>query len=154
LVKNLRDNESVRLFEERAQLVQMDFSLTIEKASSVAKICNQLDGIPLAIELAAARVSAFSAEQIAAHLQESFRLLNIGNRSALPRHQTLQATIDWSYDLLSPAEKSVFLRLSISLMAGLMKQLSLSVRMRISRLKLYWISSSSSPISRWSSRRN
>jgi predicted ATPase/transcriptional regulator with XRE-family HTH domain len=113
LVKNLRDNESVRLFEQRAQLVQMDFSLTIEKASSVAKICNQLDGIPLAIELAAARVSAFSAEQIAAHLQESFRLLNIGNRSALPRHQTLQATIDWSYDLLSPAEKSVFLRLSI-----------------------------------------
>ncbi len=113
LLEKFRDYESVRLFEERSQLAQMDFSLTIENISSVAKICNHLDGIPLAIELAAARVSMFSTEQIAARLQESFNLLTTGNRTALPRHQTLQAAIDWSYDLLSPAEQILFQRLSV-----------------------------------------
>jgi predicted ATPase/Tfp pilus assembly protein PilF/DNA-binding XRE family transcriptional regulator len=113
LIEKFRDYESVRLFEERAQLARMDFSLTIENASSIAKICIQLDGIPLAIELAAARTGTFSAEQIAARLQESFDLLTTGNRTALPRHQTLRAAIDWSYDLLSPDEKIVFQRLSV-----------------------------------------
>ena len=113
LVEKFRDYESIRLFEERAQLARMDFSLTIENAAAVAKICTRLDGIPLAIELAAARVSTFSTEQIAARLQKNFGFLTTGNRTALPRHQTLRATIDWSYDLLSPIEKSVFQRLSV-----------------------------------------
>jgi predicted ATPase/Tfp pilus assembly protein PilF len=113
LAKKLRSYESVRLFEERAQLVRMDFSLTIENASSVAMICNRLDGIPLAIELAAARVSTFSIDQIAARLGESFSFLSIGNRTALPRHQTLRAAIDWSYSLLSLAEQTLFQRLSV-----------------------------------------
>lgn len=113
LLEKFRDYESVRLFEERAQLAQTDFSITVENAASVAKICNQLDGIPLAIELAAARVGTFSTEQIAARLHVSFDLLITGNRTALPRHQTLQGAIDWSYDLLSPAEKTVFQRLSV-----------------------------------------
>jgi predicted ATPase/Tfp pilus assembly protein PilF/DNA-binding XRE family transcriptional regulator len=113
LLENFRDYESVRLFEERAQLARVEFSLTIDNASSVAKICNRLDGIPLAIELAAARVGTFSAEQIAAWLEESFDLLTTGNRTALPRHQTLRAAIDWSYDLLSLDEKIIFQRLSV-----------------------------------------
>jgi predicted ATPase len=113
LPEKLSDYESVRLFEERAQLAQMNFLLTRENASSVAKICNQLDGIPLAIELAAARVNMFSTEQVAARLQESFHLLTTGNRTAQPRHQTLQAAIDWSYDLLSASERTLFQRLSV-----------------------------------------
>ena len=113
LLENFRSYASVRLFEERAQLARMDFSLTPENLPSVARICSHLDGIPLAIELAAARVKMFSTEQIAERLQERFRLLTIGNRMAPPRHQTLQAAIDWSYDLLSLAEKSVFQRLSV-----------------------------------------
>jgi non-specific serine/threonine protein kinase len=113
LIDKFRAYESIRLFEERAQLVRMDFSLTLENSSSVAKICNRLDGIPLAIELAAARVSTLSTEQIEKLLQDSFHLLTTGNRTALPRQQTLQATIDWSYNLLSPAEQTLFRRLSV-----------------------------------------
>jgi predicted ATPase/Flp pilus assembly protein TadD/DNA-binding XRE family transcriptional regulator len=113
LIAKLRDYESIRLFEERAQLARMDFSLTIDNAPSVAQICNRLDGIPLAIELAAARINDFSVEQIAARLQKNMSLLTTGNRTALPRHQTLQAAIDWSYNLLSPAEQSLFRRLSV-----------------------------------------
>jgi predicted ATPase/class 3 adenylate cyclase len=113
LLETFRDYESVRLFEERAQLAQTDFSLTMENASSVAKICNRLDGIPLAIELAAARVRMFSTEQIATRLKESFSLLVTGNRRVLPRHQTLQAAIDWSYELLSPLEQTLLQRLSV-----------------------------------------
>jgi non-specific serine/threonine protein kinase len=113
VLEEVRDYESVRLFEERAQLAQMDFSLTIENISSIAKICRRLDGIPLAIELAAARVNMFSTEEIAERLQNSFDLLVTGNRTALPRHQTLHAAIDWSYDLLSSSEQSLFRRLSV-----------------------------------------
>jgi predicted ATPase len=113
VVDNIRDYESVRLFEERAQLARMDFSLTIENAFSVSKICSQLGGIPLAIELAAARIGSFSPEQITAQLQENLSLLTTGNRTALPRHQTLQAAIDWSHDLLLPAEQTLFRRLSV-----------------------------------------
>lgn len=112
-LESSRSYASVRLFEERARLARMEFSLTPENLPSVATICNQLDGIPLAIELAAARVKMFSTEQIAARLQERFRLLTTGNRTAPPRHQTLQAAVDWSYDLLTPPEKSVFQRLSV-----------------------------------------
>jgi predicted ATPase/DNA-binding XRE family transcriptional regulator len=112
-LENIRFYESVRLFEERAQLIQADFSLTLENSPVVAKICTYLDGIPLAIELAAARVGTFSIEQIEARLRQSFDLLTTGNRTALPRHQTLRATIDWSYDLLSLAEQILFQRLSV-----------------------------------------
>ena len=112
-IEKLNDYESIRLFDERAQLVQMDFSLTMENASSVAQICHRLDGIPLAIELAAVRVHVFSAEQIAAQLNECFHTLTGGSRTALPRHQTLQASIDWSWHLLYDAEQTLLRRLSV-----------------------------------------
>jgi predicted ATPase/DNA-binding XRE family transcriptional regulator len=113
LVDRFREFESIRLFEERAQLAQVNFSLTIGNAPAVAKVCTQLDGIPLAIELAAARINTFSAEEIAERLPRNFRLLSTGNRTALPRHRTLHAAIDWSYDLLSTDEKILFRRLSV-----------------------------------------
>jgi non-specific serine/threonine protein kinase len=105
--------ESVQLFDERARLVQEHFSLTMENASSVTHICHRLDGIPLAIELAAARVDAFSTEQIAARLEESFNLLTSGSRTARPRQQTLRASIDWSWDLLSESEQALLRRLAV-----------------------------------------
>jgi predicted ATPase/DNA-binding SARP family transcriptional activator len=113
ILEKLLDYESVELFEERARLVQEDFSLTIGNASSIAQICQRLDGIPLAIELAAARVDVFSPEQIAARLNESFNLLTGGSRTALPRQQTLRASIDWSWKLLADSEAILLRRLSI-----------------------------------------
>jgi predicted ATPase len=112
-LETLRDCESVKLFEERAQLVQFDFSLTPGNASSVVQICERLDGIPLAIELAAAKVATFSAEQIAKQLHESFRLLAQGSRTALPRHQTLHASINWSWNLLTESEQRLMRQLSV-----------------------------------------
>jgi predicted ATPase/DNA-binding XRE family transcriptional regulator len=108
-----RAYESVRLFEERAQLTQPDFVLTLENAASIAQICNRLDGIPLAIELAAARINMFSSEQIAARLGDRFDLLTGGSRTAMPRQQTIRASIDWSWDLLSESERALFRRLPI-----------------------------------------
>jgi predicted ATPase/DNA-binding XRE family transcriptional regulator len=113
LLITFKEFESVRLFEERAQLAQFDFSLTIENASSVAQICHHLDGIPLAIELAAAKVGILSAEQIAKQLDESFSLLAGGSRTALPRQQTLKASIDWSWGLLVEAEQILMRQLSV-----------------------------------------
>ena len=113
LLENFREYESIRLFEERAQLAKMDFSLTLENASSVAQICRHLDGIPLAIELAAAHVNMFSAEQIASQLNESFNLLTGGSRTALPRQQTIRASIEWSWNLLTDPEKILLRRLSV-----------------------------------------
>jgi predicted ATPase len=81
--------------------------------AAVAAICRALDGIPLAIELAAARVRVLSPEQIQARMNDRFGLLTTGDRSAAPRHQTLRATIEWSYDLLAPAEQILFRRLSV-----------------------------------------
>jgi predicted ATPase/DNA-binding XRE family transcriptional regulator len=109
----LTDYESIRLFEERAQLVQMDFVLTKENASSVAQICSRLDGIPLAIELAAVHTQVFSAEQIATQLNECFHILTGGSRTALPRYQTMRASIDWSWHLLNGSEQTVLRRLSV-----------------------------------------
>jgi predicted ATPase/DNA-binding XRE family transcriptional regulator len=113
LLEKFRDYESVRLFEERAQLAQTEFALTRENAPSVAQICSRLDGIPLAIELAAARVNMFSTEQIAARLKESFNLLTGGSRIVLPRHQTIRASIDWSWNLLTDSERILLRRLSV-----------------------------------------
>ncbi len=105
--------ESVRLFLDRAQSHQPSFEITDENAGGVAQICQRLDGIPLAIELAAARVRAMPVEQIAERLDDRFRLLTGGSRTALPRQQTLQALMDWSYDLLTEEEKTLLRRLSV-----------------------------------------
>jgi predicted ATPase/class 3 adenylate cyclase len=102
---SLANTESTQLFVDRAQAANSKFQLTESNASSIAQICSRLDGIPLAIELAAARVKLLLPEQIAARLHDRFRLLVGGSRTALPRQQTLRALIDWSYDLLSDEEK-------------------------------------------------
>ena len=105
--------ESVQLFVERASAANRKFQLTDENASFVAQICNRLDGIPLAIELAASRITVFSPEQIAKRLDDRFKLLTGGSRTALPRQQTLRALIDWSYDILSEDERALLRRLSV-----------------------------------------
>ena len=102
---SLADSESTQLFVDRARAANPNFNLTDANASAVAQICRRLDGIPLAIELAAVRVKLLSAEQIASRLDDRFRLLVGGSRTALPRQQTLRALIDWSYDLLLDEEK-------------------------------------------------
>jgi predicted ATPase/class 3 adenylate cyclase len=104
---SLADSESTRLFVDRARAANSKFSLSDSNASSVAQICHRLDGIPLAIELAAARTKLLSVDQISARLDDLFRLLVGGSRTALPRQQTLRALIDWSYDLLSDEEKNL-----------------------------------------------
>lgn len=109
----LKQSDAVRLFLDRAVAVQPDFHLTFENASAVVQICARLDGIPLAIELAAARVKGLSVEQIAARLDDRFRLLTGGSRTARPRQRTLQATIDWSYALLSDQERVLLRRLAV-----------------------------------------
>src|SRR5205823_10284510 len=113
LVAALTEYEAVRLFTERAVAVQPSFTVTSSNAPSLAEVCQRLDGIPLAIELAAARVRALPVEQIASRLNDRFRLLTGGGRTALPRQQTLRALIDWSYDLLSEAEGALLCRLSV-----------------------------------------
>ena len=112
-LKNVMPSEAVRLFVVRAQAAQPTFQLTPANAASVAQICTRLDGIPFALELAAARVRALPVEQIAARLDDRFRLLTGGARTALPRQQTLRATLDWSYALLSPEEQTLLKRLSV-----------------------------------------
>jgi predicted ATPase/class 3 adenylate cyclase len=104
---------AARLFVERAVAVQPAFAVTDDNASTIAGICQRLDGIPLALELAAARVRALSVEQIATRLTDRFRLLTGGDRTALPRQQTLRALIDWSYDLLEEGERVLFRRLAV-----------------------------------------
>nr|MCW1969587.1 NB-ARC domain-containing protein [Anaerolineae bacterium] len=112
-LSGLITNECVALFVARAQAAKSDFALTERSAAAIVQICRRLDGIPLAIELAASRVRAMSAEQIAARLDDKFNLLTGGSRTALPRQQTLQALIDWSYDLLSANEQRLFRALSV-----------------------------------------
>jgi non-specific serine/threonine protein kinase len=104
---------AARLFVERAQAVQPSFCVTERNAASVAQICNRLDGIPLALELAAALVRGMSVELQVTRLDQRFRLLTGGSRAALPRQQTLRATIDWSYELLTEPERMLFARLSV-----------------------------------------
>ena len=106
-------SEAVKLFMERAHAVLPAFTLTDLNAPVVAQICQRLDGIALAIELAASRVKLLTVEQIASRLDDAFRLLSGGRRTALPRHQTLRALIDWSYNLLSEEEKGVLRGLSV-----------------------------------------
>lgn len=104
---------SVRLLTERALSARPDFAITSDNAHAVAAICQQLDGIPLALELAAARVRSMSVQRIAERLSDRFKLLSTGDRTSLPRQQTLRALIDWSYDLLSPLEQTLFGRLAV-----------------------------------------
>jgi predicted ATPase/DNA-binding CsgD family transcriptional regulator len=107
------DTGAVRLFAERAAAAQPGFALDAGNADDVAAICRALDGVPLAIELAAARVRVLSPAQIRARMDDRFGLLTAGDRSAAPRQQTLRATIGWSYELLAPAERILFRRLSV-----------------------------------------
>lgn len=112
-LEEIARSEAVQLFVERATALQPSFSLTPQNAAPVAQIVQRLDGIPLAIELAAARVRLLTPEQIDARLDDRFRLLTGGSRTALPRQQTLEALFDWSYDLLSAEERVFFSYLSV-----------------------------------------
>jgi predicted ATPase/class 3 adenylate cyclase len=109
----LGEFSAVRLFVDRALAVRPSFSITPANTAAVIEIVTRLDGIPLALELAAARVKLLSAEQIAGRLSDRFRLLSGGGRTVLPRQQTLQAAIDWSYDLLQEKERALLRRLAV-----------------------------------------
>jgi len=111
--EGLCEFESIRLFVDRARSVKPGFTLSDQNGDAVVQICRRLSGMPLAIELAAARIKIMSTDEIALRLHDCFDLLTSGSRTALPRHQTLRATIDWSYDLLSEVEKTLFRRLSV-----------------------------------------
>jgi predicted ATPase/DNA-binding SARP family transcriptional activator len=111
-LETLAQSEAVRLFSERAGTALPGFRLTSRNATLIAQVCVRLDGIPLAIELAAGRVPLLQVEEIARRLDDRFRLLTGGSRATLPRYQTLRASIDWSYALLLPAEQALLQRLS------------------------------------------
>jgi predicted ATPase/Tfp pilus assembly protein PilF len=113
LLRVLMGFESVQLFVERAQAVQKTFALTNTNALAVAQVCARLEGIPLALELASARIKALSVEQIAARLDNELGLLTGGSRTAQSRQQTLRATLDWSYALLQEPERRLLRRLSV-----------------------------------------
>jgi predicted ATPase/DNA-binding SARP family transcriptional activator len=112
-VSQLARNPAVRLFADRAAAVRPGFQVDHVSAGPVAAICRALDGIPLAIELAAARVRALTPQQVAERLDDRFALLSVGTRGTLPRHQTLRAIVDWSWDLLADNERAVLRRLSV-----------------------------------------
>ncbi|MGD0193850.1 MAG: LuxR C-terminal-related transcriptional regulator [Candidatus Dormibacteria bacterium] len=109
----VRENEAVVLFTERAAAASGTFVLTASNQAAVVAVCRRLDGLPLAIELAAVRTRVLSVEQILERLRDRFALLTGGSRAALPRHQTLRLTIDWSYDILTSRERQVLRRLSV-----------------------------------------
>ena len=105
--------EAAQLFVDRARLSEPRFAETAANAEVIAQLCQRLDGIPLAIELAAARVKVMSVDELLARLDDRFRVLTDSSRTALPRHQTMRATVDWGYELLSKEERSLFRRLSV-----------------------------------------
>jgi predicted ATPase/DNA-binding SARP family transcriptional activator len=113
LSSDLLDTEAIQLFVDRARAVRPDFEIGPHNSSAVAEICRRLDGIPLAIELAAARTSSMGPLEIAARLDRRFRFLRSGRRTAIERHRTLQAAIDWSYALMTEEEQLLFERLSV-----------------------------------------
>jgi predicted ATPase/class 3 adenylate cyclase len=112
-VDALTQSDAVRLFIERALQVRPNFTVNADNAPALAQLCHDLDGIPLAIELAAARVRVLTPQEIASGLGDRFRLLTGGARSAMPRQQTLRASVDWSHDLLSDDERTLFRRLAV-----------------------------------------
>ncbi len=109
----VQESASVRLLTQRARAVAPGFVVTEDNAPAVAMICRALDGMPLAIELAAARLRTMAPEQVAARLSDRFQLLTGGSRTAMPRHQTLRAVVDWSWDLLDDAERALWRRFSV-----------------------------------------
>jgi len=114
-IESLSQYEAVKLFIDRATAAIPDFKVTNENAPALAQVCHRLDGIPLAIELAAGKIRVLSVEQIAQRLDDRFRLLTGGSRTAMERHQTLRAAVDWSYNLLPLEEQLLFKRLSVFL---------------------------------------
>jgi predicted ATPase/DNA-binding CsgD family transcriptional regulator len=112
-LESVTESDAGRLFIERARAVRPELSLTKPAVWAIAQVCCRLDGIPLAIELAAARARVLSLPEIAVNLDDRFRLLTGGSRTALPRHQTIRAAIEWSYDLLTPQERKAFARLAV-----------------------------------------
>ena len=112
-IENLPHYDAARLFLERAKALKPGFEITEGNAMAVAQVCYRLDGIPLAIELAAARTKVLSVEQISNRLEESLRLLSAGGRTAMPHHRTLRATMDWSHGLLTQKERVLLRRLSV-----------------------------------------
>ena len=116
--ESLLRSDAVQLFVERARLQRPGFTLSEREATAVAELCARLDGIPLALELAAARVGSLSVEDINSRLGDRFQLLTGGSRTALPRQQTLRALIAWSYDLLQENEQNRVSTASASLSAG------------------------------------
>jgi len=107
------ESEAAVLFLDRARAVRPDFAPGAQELADIARICNRIDGIPLGLELAAARLRSMSAADLADRLDHSFRILSGSAKTSLPRQRTLQATIDWSYDLLKPPEQAMFRRLSV-----------------------------------------
>jgi predicted ATPase/DNA-binding SARP family transcriptional activator len=112
-VEDLLEYSAINLLVERVRFSLPDYHVTPQNAIALARICQRLDGIPLALELAAARLNVLTAEQAAERLENAFQLLTGGASTALPRHQTLRATIEWSYDLLNEKERLLLHRLSI-----------------------------------------
>ena len=129
--RDLEGFEAVRLFVDRAAVARPGFALDGANAQAVARICSRLDGLPLAIELAAARARSMSLDDIIQRLDNRFSLLSRGTRTAAPRHQTLRATIDWSHDLLREEERILFRRLGLrpSRTRGTARQLSRRARL-------------------------
>jgi predicted ATPase len=111
--ENVSPYEAVRLLVERAKLVRPDFHLTAENASSIASICARLDGMPLAIELAAPRLRSMTVDELTERLDQRFALLTDGSCAALPRHRTLRSMLDWSYDLLTEREQAMLRRVAV-----------------------------------------
>jgi predicted ATPase/DNA-binding SARP family transcriptional activator/tetratricopeptide (TPR) repeat protein len=109
----IESSPAVRLLRDRAGAVRKDFAVDAHALSTMVRVCRVLDGMPLAIELAAARLRTMSLDQLANRLDDRFRLLTGGSRTALPRHRTLRAMVDWSWELLSDAERTVLRRLSV-----------------------------------------
>jgi non-specific serine/threonine protein kinase len=132
----LAEFDAVRLFIDRAKRVVRDFELTSANAAGVAEICRRLDGIPLAIELAAARVKVLSIDQIRERLDDRFRLLTGGSRTAMARHQTLQATIEWSYEQLTSDEQRLFRLLAVFAGGWTLDLLSRMVRTDLDEFQL------------------
>jgi predicted ATPase len=139
-LQEVQQSEAVQLFLQRAAAAQPEFALTERNAPAIVTLTRRLDGIPLALELAAARVTVLSAEQIAARLDHALLLLTSGSRTAPARQQTLRATLDWSVKLLSRREQQLFERLSVFPAAGLWRRPSRSHAGRVSTAKRSWTS--------------
>ena len=109
----IESSPAVQLLRDRASAVRRDLAVDVSTLATMARVCRALDGMPLAIELAAARLRTMSIDQLASRLDDRFRLLTSGSRTALPRHRTLRAMVDWSWELLTDAERMVLRRLSV-----------------------------------------